>query len=184
MNFILTLDFVAAASAITSTIMSGLRIRYTWIFSLLSSFVYAVIFGVKGLNFNLLVHLAYIPISLYGAFNWGLKKQNDKHIRSLKPLIFKTLIVSTLLCSMLITHYSESFLDIMTSMLSSTALILLSNHFIECWILWLICDALYLLMYLQSDLFYSLYKSAFYIAFAGYSYYRWHRKLQLNKDSS
>ena len=61
----------------------------------------------------------------------------------------------------------------MTSMLSSTALILLSNHFIECWILWLICDALYLLMYLQSDLFYSLYKSAFYIAFAGYSYYRW-----------
>ena len=146
MKFILTLDFLAAVSAITSTLMSGLRIRYTWIFSLLSSLIYALIFGIKGLNFNLVVHLIYIPISLYGAYTWGLKKQKDKHIKTLKPFIFKLIIGLTLLCSICIAYSSYNVLDIITSALSSMALILLSNHFIECWILWLICDVLYLLM--------------------------------------
>ena len=69
-------------------------------------------------------------------------------------------------------------LDYTTSYLSIAAMILMSHQLIECWILWILADLIYIKLYMSSHMYFSMVKSCGYLLVASFSYYHWYQQFK------
>lgn len=170
-------DLVAAALCFTSTILASRRIRSSWLFSIVACILYSVLFFEKSFYFNLATHFTYLPISIYGALKWYQKPMAKQPVRFTR--ISTLLAVATVLCAGTLACYLQGVdepLDFISSYLSIIAMALMSQHYIECWILWILADLAYIKLYISSNMYFSMLKSCCYLMVASYSLYYWHKQ--------
>ena len=178
-------DMAGAGIAAISTLTGAMRDRLSWALSLISCSSYCIIFFYKSLPYNLIVHSLYLPLTLYGAYQWHKSPPTSSQIKFSSPLTISLIFT---ICGMMyivsIISNGNWHNDSITSFLSVSAMYLMANHSIECWILWFLADIIYLKLYMDSHMPFSMLKSGCYLVVSLTTYFYWYKIYRPRKDLS
>ena len=130
-----------------------------WIWNILGSLLFGILFYQNGLYSDMELQGFFIVMGIYGFFQWRKEEQNWKAEKSSNRLIFGGVLfaltyglVVGFLHSRLSNLVSFAYLDATLTGLSIFGTWLAINKKIENWILWIITDIIYVLMYFQKAL--------------------------------
>ncbi len=182
-----TLDVAAATLSVSGTIAGSARLKISWLLSFLACIIYFGLFYQKSLFFNAGIHFIYLPLSIIGLYLWKDKTLSTLKIKS-TPVPILTFIAGTCLFAFFYCkiHQHSWHYDFITSFLSINAFILMAFAQMECWLLWLTADILYIHIYSTQGLPFSLLKSVMYCMIAFSSFIIWQKiyRKKVADDSS
>ncbi len=131
-----------------------------WIFSMISSIIYAYVFYKSTLYADFILQFFFIALSIWGWIHWGKSSlHNSPPIKSLLLVEWffglSILAVFTFLFSFLLMKYTNDSLPILDSLcfsLSIWATYLTTKFKLDNWIIWLIANLIYILIYIKKGL--------------------------------
>jgi nicotinamide mononucleotide transporter len=184
-------DIPSSILSLSATALGVLNNPITWPISLIgASFSFAMYYKA-----GMLAHLAkeffYMAVMIYGWKNWTKKinnKKQTKKIEKMNAVFFYTLMLILLLSGTLIGYFLKYYYnspspyqDSITTLLSMFAIILTSRRIIQCWIVWLLCDAISISLFLNNQLYFSATKCALYTIVACLGYWHWNNTMKTQK---
>lgn len=146
--------------------------------------LYAWLFFSEKLYADSFLQLVYIVLLAYGWIHWSRESQSGIIItRSAAGLIKRiTLIIigSSVLLGFLLHQLTDAALPYFDSLLTAMSLAaqwMVARKKIENWILWIIADALYILMYIYKDLYLTAFLYFIFILLAAAGWISWKKSL-------
>ncbi|MBO5699541.1 MAG: nicotinamide mononucleotide transporter [Bacteroidaceae bacterium] len=159
---------------------------YLWIVGAIMPAVYAFVYFDAGLYADCGIQVYYILAAIYGWVIWAFKRKEDASelpISSMPGRYYAPLSVVALVCfgllSFLLVRYTDStvpYSDAFTTALSIAAMWMLSRKYVEQWLVWCVVDALYVVLYIYKDLYFTAVLYAVYTLIAVYGYLDWKKK--------
>lgn len=132
-----------------------------WPFSIISSIAYMYVFGVQHIYFQFIVQIIFIIQSIHGWYYWHRVKELRIEDDSVSNLITHLFIVGML--TMIATKYMqgktnnpELMLDILTTLLSLLGTWYLAIRNIFAWMVWIIADIFFCVMFIREGMYWSL----------------------------
>jgi len=171
----------------------------TWPIGILSVLLYMVLFYQVRLYSDTLEQVYYLGASIYGWIVWNKSPKNEGQITDViysgrREIIFWVVLtgIVSILVSMLMSRIhiffpvffpeaaSYPFLDALTTIMSFTAMWLMTKKKIESWVYWIIVDAIGIWLYFVKDVkFISLlYVILLFMAINGFA--AWHKSDRTN----
>ncbi len=167
---------------------------WLWPLGILTSLVYVFIFfnakfyADAGLNFY------YVIISIYGWYFWMNRKSNSKSEsipikqtdKRLALQLTAASIVVFILIAFILKNYTDSTVpygDAFTTSLSIIATWMLAKKILEQWLVWIVVDAVSMLLYIYKDLQITAVLFLVYTALAVYGYFEWKKSLAQTKPA-
>lgn len=166
---------------------------WLWVASIVMPALYLAVYWDAGLYADFAISIYYIIASLYGLIVWlrGRGKSSETHgeeslrirhtpSRQILPLSL-TAIALTFLLWVILHSFTDSTVplaDAFTTALSIVALWMLAKKYLEQWLVWIVVDAAYVILYAYKDLWFT---SCLYLAYtvvAVFGYLKW-KKLML-----
>lgn len=182
MNF----DLFGALISFTSTVLFIRINALAWPIGLLATLVNGILYWQSGIYAEMILELLYAVSMFYGWYLWFLNREpmNPKIIRATFSIKLLTQLIVYLTCLFLIIYYVLSshtpstvpLMDAMTTSLSLLAQWLMCHKIIWTWILWLITDALYAVIYWNKQLPYHVILMCVYCTMAIGGFVYWRRK--------
>lgn len=165
---------------------------WLWLASIAMPALYLGVYLKAGLYADFAISIYYIAASLYGLTVWILKSKKHSEEphdtpqstgtgiihtpRNQVAKLFAIALILTLTLGFLLSHFTDStvpWADGFTTALSIIALWMLSKKYVEQWLVWILVDAAYVILYAYKDLWFT---SALYLAYtvvAIFGYYKW-----------
>lgn len=132
----------------------------------------------------MLLQTIFLGQSLYGWINWG-KTKDDLPIKQLPPLTFYKhviiLIIIWLLFSIFLKNYfntAEPTLDVLTTLLSLLATWYLTEKYLENWLLWIVADLFFIIMFINQQLYLSAFLYFIFLLLAVKGLLTWEKDLK------
>ncbi len=160
---------------------------WTWPWGIAYTIVSLIVFWEQRLYGDLLLHIIYLVLNIYGWYHWihGTSNKDDElHITNIpvKNLLAVTLVSALGIVGFgfLLKEYSNAsvpYWDSATSILSIAAMWMTTQKRIENWILWLIIDILATGIYVYKSMYFYALLYFLYIGMAIAGYMEW-KKLQ------
>lgn len=155
-----------------------------WLFGLLSSLLYVVVFTQTKFYADASLQVYYVVISLYGLWNWRYGKKVDTKghfpIQGVALGMWITLAAVTALIWIgyyqLLVNFTDSevaFVDSLTTACSITATWMLAKKMLHQWILWIFIDLVSATVYLQKGLYTTAVLFLIYTVMAYVGYRKW-----------
>ncbi|CAM4227873.1 hypothetical protein EWU23_10110 [Cytophagaceae bacterium 50C-KIRBA] len=156
-----------------------------WIWNILGSLLFGILFYQHGLYSDMELQGFFIAMGLYGFYQWRKEDSHWKAEKSSTPLLIWGILFS-LSYGMVVgflhtrlTHWvSFAYLDATLTGLSIFGTWLAINKKIENWILWIIIDIIYVLMYIQKELWGTSLLYTLFIFLAIRGLYQWKNSLR------
>ncbi len=130
-----------------------------WIWNILGSILFGILFYQHGLYSDMELQVFFIAMGIYGFYQWKKEEPNWKAEKSSNQLLILGITLAIIyglvvgfLHSRLTNLVSFAYLDATLTGLSIFGTWLAINKKIENWTLWIIIDAIYVLMYIQKAL--------------------------------
>ncbi|HJN38338.1 MAG TPA: nicotinamide riboside transporter PnuC [Gammaproteobacteria bacterium] len=178
-------DIPSAILSLSATALGVLNNPITWPISLIGASVSFAMYY----KANMLAHLAkesfYMGVMIYGWRNWTKKvnaRNQTKKIEKMDPTLFyfsmMAIFVAGILSGYFLKVYYNSaspYQDSITTFLSMFAIVLTSKRIIQCWIVWLFCDAISISLFLNYALYASATKCIVYTVVACIGYWHWNK---------
>lgn len=154
---------------------------FSWVFAILNSFVFIILFTESKLYGNAILQLYFLGTSIYGLYYWS--RSPDHHQQSIKSLSTNQNILlgcSVLILTFIIRSFLISFtdsdvplIDAFCTSLSFIAQFLLTRKILQNWLLWIIADAVYIPLYFYKDLYLTGFLYVIFLGLAAYGYSEW-----------
>ena len=190
---------VSAFCGISYTIMAGKGIPACYLIGVVGSFFYSYLSFKSALWGNLLLYAGYyIPMQVLGFFRWNKHLKPDKneivkirltnHQRA--KLVLAGILVSCAAIIILIyTGDKSPYIDGVTTIFSIFGMYLTVKRAIEQWVVWIIVNALSLIMWLKIALsgvmvYSTVIMWAVYLGLAFYFYMLWTKELNSSKSNA
>lgn len=157
-----------------------------WLFGFLSSVTGLVIFYEKQLIGQVILHVFYALMAVYGWYIWGKNKQElkvKKWTISMQAYILSFgFIISFVLSNFVLNHFIENInvLDILITVFCFIATFKETHKIVTAWIYWIVLNAASFVLYLQSDLFIYALLMLIYTALSIKGYLTWNKELKTN----
>lgn len=155
------LELFASIISFVGIVLATKANIWSWFFSIIGQVFFFILFMNNGLYGNMSLQIFFTFISFYGWYYWD--RDIGKKIKTLekKKIIIGSIltIVSCFIGSWILGFFETEnvLLDSTTTILSIIAVYLLSEKYLESWILWLIVDILSIfLFYLKGMNFISI----------------------------
>ena len=155
------LEFISFILSIITVALNIRQLHWAWLFSILSSGLYAMVFLDARLYGDMGLQFIFILTSIWGWHQW-LWGDNDQHSLTVSSLTMKDNIKSArawLLGFAILAWFLKTFTDTdvpnADGFLTAGSLlgqVLLSRKKIENWLVWIIVDVLYIWLYLYKGL--------------------------------
>lgn len=154
-------EIMAVATGLISVILTIYKSYYSWIIGLLSIFLYAYVFYFQSLYVNTGLQFIFAIQSIHGLWYWTRNRKRrgeDVTVSKFKFNFYNTLVMIISIVSMctLLSIFFRSKLDCISSTLSIVATLLMAKGKIENWILWIMADIIYIVMFFQNGLYLSV----------------------------
>jgi nicotinamide mononucleotide transporter len=137
----------------------------TWLMGLLASLLYIYVFFVSKFYADMSLQVYYVWISIYGWLLWSKGKQTNEGRKVLavsrlsKQMLFRLAAVSMVLWVLIffiLKHLTDSPVpvgDSFTTAFSIVATYMLARKILEHWLVWIVVDAVSLLLYIWKGLY-------------------------------
>ena len=157
-SFIETLEILVV---ITTLLYNYFLIKQTiicWLFGFLASFFGLIIFYEKQLIGQIILHVFYSMMAVYGWYIWGKSKEQKvinkwpiiNHIYVIGSGILLTFILGNFVLNKF-TH-NVNFLDISITLFCFVATFKEAHKILSAWLYWIVLNMASLVLYMQSDL--------------------------------
>jgi len=130
-----------------------------WVYGIIGAAMFFIVFIKEGLLFQSGLQVIFLIQSAYGWWLWsGSKKSSDVEPKMMKNGDFISHILGVTALSIVIVPYIErlggvnSFLDVLTTLLALLATYYLSKKIIQAWYLWVIINALMIVLFYTQGL--------------------------------
>ncbi len=162
-----------------------------WILALISIVIYFFLFWQQNLYADMLLQVYFFVFSIIGLLKWD----KDRHINQTltqklmpKQILYLVPITGTifLVLYFLLSQFSSAeqvTWDSINTSISIVAQILLIKKYIENWILWILADISYAILYFYKNLYVTSLLYVLLTFLAVYGYFQWRKYLILKNDS-
>lgn len=131
----------------------------SWIWNMIGSLLFGILFYQHGLYSDMELQGFFIIMGIYGYYQWKKEKPNWKAEKSSNQLLIVGMLLALsyglvvgFLHTRITNWVSFAYLDATLTGLSIFGTWLAINKKIENWILWIVIDIVYVLMYIQKAL--------------------------------
>jgi nicotinamide mononucleotide transporter len=156
------LEYSAALTGLLGVAFTIRRSLIAWYFGFVSVLIYTYIFYQSKLYSDTLLQIFYLSFTIYGWYQWKYEKsEKDSKVKVIRKASMKdyqtgallTAIVTTILIFIFSKTDAENiFLDALLTAGSLWATYWMANKIIDHWLLWLIIDSAYVILYLDKQL--------------------------------
>jgi nicotinamide mononucleotide transporter len=153
---------------------------------ILSVLIYVYICFHAGLYADMGINWVYFVMSVFGWYNWTLKKQDDTKVKiawlSLKGHITAVfvVIISFILISYVLINYTDStvpYIDAFTTSVFIVGMWLMAVKKIENWIYWIIGDIICMPMFFYKGLVFTSFQYFVFLILAVMGFYSWRKEV-------
>ena len=164
-----------------------------WIFGILCSALYLVVFFQAKFYAGVTLQLYYLVVSVYGWINWQLGRNKQTGAELLVKKITKNQIVVSVILTFVITgiyyfvlvNFTDSPVpvgDSFTVALAIVATWMLTQKILENWLVFVISNALCTALFLYKELYPTVVLYIVYTVMAVVGYFRWKRTMEENVE--
>lgn len=157
-----------------------------WFFGIINAVLYGAVFWQVRLYADTGLQGYYFLTSIYGWWMWKFGGQNHDGVRvtrtpaKLYPVFGVIFIAVTLSWGFLLSKFTNASLTYADSALTIASLIgqwMLARKYLENWIIWIVADAAYVVMYFYKDLHLTAILYAVFLILAVIGYVQWRRDI-------
>ena len=155
---------------------------WTWPVAIISSLLFAVVFFEARLYTTMLLQGLFVGISIYGWRTWltGGPEGGTLMVTRLRPVVGLILLLLTLMgttgFALLLEYLTGSpypLTEALTTTLSVIASWMAARKILESWLVWIVADAIYVGLYIATELYPTLLLYALYLGLATTGYIAW-----------
>ncbi len=194
-SYILNMHWLEAMGLVSGLICVYFLIKenvLTWMFGILYVLISFVIFYDAKLYADLILHIFFLVMNIYGWYYWVYGKSDDEVeipvTNTAAPVLLITLVLSIIgifISGQLLSRFTDADLaywDSTTSILSVAGMWLSARKKVENWIFWLVVNILATGIYIYKELYFYaiLYFIYIFLAIAGYR--AWKRSMLVLKS--
>lgn len=176
-------DFIALITGILGVLLTIKQSIWCWPMALISVIISITAFYQAKLYGDVFLNIFYLVSGIYGWIYWTQKKEelfivSKMPVKWIMYLIIFTFAQIAIYVNVLhALHADKVVFDSVLTALSFTATYMMTRKWLENWILWVIIDAAYIVLYLIKDLPMYAVLYAFFTLMAAYGFYRWKKQL-------
>lgn len=163
MTWLLGIEIISTITGIICVWLQTKEKILAWPFGIVSVGLAAVIFGSNKLYSDLILHLAFLGLNIYGWIKWS-QYAPDESKRPVEILTVKALwlfgifiMIGSILWGWIMGKYTDAdlpYFDSFTTVGSLTAQYLLSKKVLQNWLIWIIVDVVAINIYLYKGLYF------------------------------
>jgi len=180
-------ELLAALFGITSVALSVKQSVWSWPVGVANVTLYVVVFYGAELYANMGLQVIYIVLSFYGWYQWlygGRGRTTLPVSRTSTRLALALLAIGVTFSAslgVLLGRLTDASLPVLDSAATATSLVaqyMMTRKLLECWLVWIAVDVVYVGMFLYKSLYLTagLYAVFLLLAFSGYR--EWKRSLR------
>ena len=180
-----TLEAIATGAGLINTYLAARANIWNWLFGMITVILFAIIFLSAGLYAGMGIQIIFLMLQFYGLYHWryGGKQHETLAIthasRQAWGIACLLFIASFASLIYLLQHHTNStmvYMDALTSALSLVAQWMMSQKWIENWLLWVVMDVISIDMYIEKHLIMTaiLYFLLFVLSVKGYAIWKKH----------
>jgi nicotinamide mononucleotide transporter len=179
------IEVAAALVSVTYVILTIKQIIWLWLFGILSSILYAVVYEHSGFYAGMALQAYYAIISIYGWFHWSAKSKEPSGSEGL-PVIranYRLLIIMVglwiilwLVIGYVLDEYTNSTLPYWDALTASGGIVatwMLARKILEQWLFWIVIDTISIGLYVWQELYATSILFIVYIFMAIVGYRQW-----------
>ncbi|PWJ56589.1 nicotinamide mononucleotide transporter [Dyadobacter jejuensis] len=164
-----------------------------WFFGIINAVLYAVVFWQVQLYADMGLQGYYFFTSIYGWYMWrfGGKSHDGISVSTTPPGLYGVFlgifVVVTLLWGYLLGTYTNASLSYVDSALTIASLIaqwMMARKYLENWLIWIVADACYMVMYWHKDLHLTALLYLVFLVLALMGYVSWRKDYRAKGVSS
>jgi nicotinamide mononucleotide transporter len=187
-------NYIEILATITGLIYLVYSVRgdvFLWFFGIITSALYVYVFFGAKIYADMSINIYYVFISIYGWHHWIKgRKGNQKELpvshitrKQIVSLSAVTLIIFIFI-AFILNNFTDSDIavfDAITTSASITATWMLARKILEHWLVWIVVDALSIVLYIYKGLFPTVILFVFYTTLAILGYIEWRKKWEQQK---
>lgn len=160
---------------------------WLWPLGLLASIFYIFVYLFSKLYAEMALQMYYVVVSIYGWLHWIFAKNVNKEELPVSKLNLKNLFIYTfasiiieLVIYLILKNFTDSpipFWDSLVTTLSIIGTWMLAKKILENWIIWIVADALCIVIYIYKDLYPTAVLFLVYTFMAVIGYKNWKKAL-------
>ena len=183
------IELVAASLGALSVYWMTQQKPAAWPTGLLMVLMYIWIFYDARLYSEMLLQMIYVGMQIYGWWQWlrGGRQQPGRVVSSLGTLgIRQGLLIGlciTLALGLTMSRYTDANLPWLDAALTGFSLIAqywMAKKRLQCWLLWIVLDVIYVGMFITAGLYLTAVLYMFFTALAVYGWLEWRLNLRLS----
>lgn len=181
------LELIAMACGVVSVYLSVREHVWSWPTGIVNVTLYVVIFYQAKLYANMGLQVVYIVLSVYGWYNWlygGANRstlavsRTPRRVALLLPVVG---VAGAIALGAVLARHTDDALPYAESATTAVSLIaqwMMTRKFLESWILWIVVDVAYVVMFVRQDLLLTAALYALFLALAVNGFVTWKRSLR------
>ena len=183
------LELLSFVLSVITVILNIRQIHWAWLFAILSSAMYAVVFYGARLYGDMGLQGVFIAVAVWGWYRWlygGADKTALVVTRASateSAFCVAGWLAGFAVLALFLANYTNTDVPYSDGFLTAGSLVgqvLLSRKKVENWIVWIIVDVLYIWLYLYKDLTVTAILYAVFVVLASIGLYTWHRDPKMN----
>ena len=182
------LEWTAAIAGLINVFLLTRQTVWSWPFGLISVFLYAFVFYHNRLYSDVLLHIIYVVLNIFGWYKWANKKNaladSDLKVSVLGPVQRSTyaimIVIGFLIWGYLLkrnTNADFAYTDAFILMASLCAQYLIAIKKLENWIIWIIVDMVAITIYYLKALYVTSGLYAIYLCLCILGFMTWRKSL-------
>ncbi len=180
------LDIIALITGVIGVFLTIKQSIWCWLFALISVTISIVVFYNQRLYGDMSLNVFYFISGIYGWVFWEKKKNETFLITNMSLnwiiFLFFITIIQSFMYFYLLKHFKSDqiIFDAILTAFSLTGTFMMIKKWIENWLLWILIDAAYVILYLKKDMPLYALLYGFFSIMAIYGYYLWKKQLRTN----
>ena len=184
----MTIEIICTVLGLIQGVLAYLNKRSNWIVYALQMLFLVIFSYVNHLWGDTAQNAIYLGICVYSFIVWG-KEDKYKEISTIsrdgRVLSFLAIVILTGIVALILRNTSDPlpFVDAFTTVTTFAALIMMTYHKIEAWVVWFVNDIAYVYEYymLPNQAFYLLFLSVIWTGFAVFTFLNWRKLYKMQK---
>lgn len=180
------MSVLSVIALLTGTLGVWLTIRQTiwcWPFALISVVTSIVEFYRERLFGDMALQVFYFFAGVYGWIYWNKKKEGSFMVRHIEwrfiPVYLGLTLLQSLVYYYLLIYFKgdRPFLDAVLTACSLTTTYMMTKKYVENWLIWVVIDATYVLLYVLKDMWMFALLNFIFTIIAFYGWLKWRKEV-------
>lgn len=177
-------DIIALVTGILGVILTIFETIWCWPMALISVIISTITFYNQRLYGDMSLNVFYFFSGVYGWIYWSKNRNIVFNVSYMKHSWYSFVLISIIVQSFLyyyILNYFKSdqvVFDAILTACSFTCTYMMTRKWVENWLLWVLIDAAYVILYIIKDMPSYALLYAFFSIMAGYGFYKWNKQFK------